>query len=81
MMPAILIPDVPEFSPIAEAVSGQGGTVTRLGAHLRCATERTLVIDRAHTGMIDAVWFGCLVGGIEGRIEEFSDATLRIAAP
>ena len=79
-MPAIYFPDVPEYQPLIEAISGQSGIrCSRAGGYVALASSGEIRVRRADTGLIEAVWFGALVGGFEGRVEKFDDKELRIA--
>jgi len=79
-MPAIYFPDVPEYRPLIEAISGQRGIqCSRAGGYVALASSGEIRVLRADTGLIEAVWFGALVGGFEGRVAKFDDKELRIA--
>ena len=39
-----------------------------------------VVIERSETGLKEAVWFGCLTAGLDGRISEFTSDRLRLVA-
>ncbi len=78
-MPALFVLDVPEFAALVEYAETQAElTVTHLGEYRKIRGTREIIIPRAATGMGQAVWFGALVGGIEGAIMEFSETRLVI---
>ena len=79
-MAGFYILDVPEFA----------GLVTAAGKHKRWQVhpvragyrfiefDGELTIKRADTGFTEAVWFGCLTAGLDGRIKEFSTDRLTL---
>jgi hypothetical protein len=78
-MAVLYVLDVPEFSPLVDFANGAVDlTVTDHGAYKKIKAVDTLTIPREDTGMDPAIWFGALVGGFEGRVEEFSESFLKI---
>lgn len=79
-MPAIYFPDVPEYRPLIDALASRED-VQRESAQgyvaFRSTTEVTL--RREELGVVEAVWFGALVGGYEGTITRFDDQELRLS--
>lgn len=77
----IYVLDVREFDPLIEAARGN----ERCRVHNVVAGYRFVEFDgpveinRAQTGLGEAVWFGCLTAGLDGKITEFTERTLRIA--
>ena len=53
-------------------------TVDRANGYVRVAADAEIVIERAPTGMNEAVWFGLTVAGFDGEIREFTSDRLRI---
>lgn len=79
-MPSLFVLEVPEFAPlIAGAASGH--TVRRRGGYALIESAEKIVVERAKSGLGDAVWFGALTGGYEGRVVEFSAERLVIGKP
>ena len=81
-MPAALyVLDCREFAPLVDAGRRAADvTVEAHGHYLRLSSPRQLRLERAATGLNDAVWFGAPTGGIEGRIVRFDGEVLEIAA-
>jgi len=78
-MAIIYVPDVPEFSPLVDfSERASELSVTNHGSYRKIEAADKLTISRVDTGMDPAIWFGALVGGFEGNIEEFSEHTLTI---
>ena len=78
-MPVLFVPDVPEYAPLVDYAAGQAGlSVSTLGAYREIRGDREISIPRAATGLGQAVWFGALVGGLQGEILEFSETRLVI---
>ena len=79
-MPSLFVLDVPEFAPLI-AGAGVDHRVQRRAGYALIEAAETIVVDRAKSGLGDAVWFGALTGGYEGRIVEFSAERLVIGKP
>ncbi|HVM77645.1 MAG TPA: hypothetical protein VMU06_01410 [Stellaceae bacterium] len=80
-MPALYVLKVPEFRPlIACAERDPRLRTTDCGNYVRIDGDPELTIARSATGMGEALWFGSLVGGIEGRISEFDAEVIRLRA-
>lgn len=79
-MPRLFVLDVPEFAPlIAGAVADH--RVRRQGGYATIEAADAVVIERTRSGLGDAVWYGALTGGYQGRIVEFSADRLMIGKP
>ena len=79
-MPSLFVLDVPEFAPlIAGAASGHA--VRRRGGYAMIEAADKIVVERSRSGLGDAVWYGALTGGYQGRIVEFSADRLVIGKP
>ncbi len=80
-MPAALyVLDCPEFAPLVNAGRlAADVTVEAHGQYQRLSSQRQLRLERATTGLNDAVWFAAPTGGIEGRIVRFDEDVLEIA--
>jgi hypothetical protein len=78
-MPSLFVLDVPEF---ASLIAGAGDhRVERRAGYVLIEAAEKIVVERAKSGLGDAVWFGALTGGFEGRIMEFSADRLVIGKP
>jgi hypothetical protein len=77
-MPSLFVLDVPEFAPLLKGAE-KTYRVSRKGGYAAIAAPDELVIERAASGLGDAIWYGALTGGYEGRVREFSAHRLRIA--
>ena len=79
-MPILFVLDVPEFAPLI-AGAAAGHRVERRGGYAMIKAAEKVVVERAKSGLGDAVWFGALTGGYEGRVVEFSADRLVIGKP
>jgi hypothetical protein len=70
-MPILFVLDVPEFAPLI-AGAAAGHRIQRRGGYAMIEAAEKVVVERAKSGLGDAVWFGALTGGYEGRVVEFS---------
>jgi hypothetical protein len=74
--------DVPEFRPLAQAAA----KISRCKVHDVIAGyrfvefDREITIRRSDTGLKEAVWFGCLTAGLDGKIAEFTSDEIRLVA-
>jgi hypothetical protein len=80
MMPCLFVLDVPEFAPLI-AGAAAGHSVRRRAGYAMIEAPDRIIVERAKSGLGDAVWFGALTGGYEGRIVEFSAERLVIGKP
>lgn len=73
-MAGFYVLDVAEFAPMVEAARAD----PRARVHEPVAGYRfvefadRISIDRQATGLEEAVWFGCLTAGLDGKIAEFT---------
>ena len=74
--------DVPEFAPLAEAAvrTGKAREERKIGCYRHIVFEDRLDIDRADTGLTEAVWYGCLTAGLDGKISQFDSQRLTLVA-
>jgi hypothetical protein len=79
-MPSLFVLDVPEFAPLIAAASADH-RVRRQRGYAMIESPETIVVERRKSGLGDAVWYGALTGGYEGRIVEFSADRLVIGKP
>jgi hypothetical protein len=73
---------VPEFSSLIDAAMKSGGcTVHPKHGHYQFVEfENEIEIMRYDTRMNEAVWFGCLTGGLDGKIAHFDRDRLKLVA-
>ncbi len=73
--------DVPEFAPLAEAAlrTGKCQEGQKTGCYRLIIFNDALDIDRHDTGLGEAVWFGCLTAGLDGKIIRFDSQRLSLA--
>lgn len=80
-MSGFYVLDVPEFAPVAAAARA----LERCRVHAPRAGyiyvefDGEIEITREATGLGAAVWFGCLTGGLDGRIVRFDATRIRLA--
>lgn len=74
--------DVPEFAPLADAAlrTGRAREEEKIGCYRFIAFDDRLDIDRADTGLTEAVWYGCLTAGLDGKIAQFDSQRLTLVA-
>lgn len=79
-MPSIYFPDVPEYRPLVQAAAKLPEVQRkRSGGYVAFTSPQPIRIRREQTGLVEAVWFGALVGGYDGRVVKFNDEELEIA--
>ena len=68
-MPSLYVLDVPEFAPLVAAARQKAGfeIAGPKAGYFRIATEGQLRIDRAETGLPEALWFGAFTAGYDGE--------------
>lgn len=80
-MSGFYVLDVPEFAPLVVAA----GNLARCRVHAPRAGyifvefDSQIEIARSDTGLGEAVWFGCLTGGLEGKILSFDGVSIKLA--
>jgi hypothetical protein len=73
--------DVPEFASVVTAAKA----IERCRVHepkrgyIFVQFDGEVEIKRAATGLGEAVWFGCLTGGLDGKIVAFDAERIRLA--
>jgi len=72
--------DVPEFAPLTRAAELIPDVVVHpaLGGYRFVQFSGAIDIPRAATGLNEAVWFGCLTGGLDGKIARFDRDVIRL---
>jgi hypothetical protein len=81
-MSGFFVLDVPEFAPILEAARALKNckvNPARAG-YVFVEFSGEVVIERHRASMSEAVWFGCMTGGLEGKIISFDAAQIRLAS-
>lgn len=80
-MSGFYVLDVPEFAPLVRAAE----------QHERCRVHPVIAgycyiefdgeieIKRNMTGLGEAVWFGCLTAGLDGKITSFTSDAIKLA--
>ncbi len=73
---------VPEFASLIDAVmkSGANRIHPRRGHYQFVEFESEIEILRRDTRMTEAVWYGCLTGGLDGKIAHFDADRLKLVA-
>jgi len=80
-VPSLFIPDVPEYVSVREVIERQEGvTVRRHRTHVEFEFDHELVVDRAETGLRHALWYSCVGGLLDSRVEQFDKAALKVVA-
>jgi hypothetical protein len=74
--------DVPEFSSLRTAAMKSGRCVVhpKRGHYQFIEFENEVEILRRDTEMTEAVWYGCLTGGLDGKISHFDSERLKLVA-
>lgn len=74
--------DVPEFAPLAAAAlrTGKAREEKKIGCYRFIAFEDRLDIERTDTGLTEAVWYGCLTAGLDGKIARFDSQRMTLVA-
>jgi hypothetical protein len=74
--------DVPEFSSLVDAAMKSGRCkIHQKSGHYRFVEfENEIEILRRDTRMNEAVWYGCLSGGLDGKITHFDGDRLKLMA-
>jgi hypothetical protein len=73
--------DVPEFAPVVMAAK----EIERCRVHapkrgyIFVQFDGEVEISRIATGLSEAVWFGCMTGGLDGKIVAFDADRIKLA--
>ena len=81
-MSGFFVLDVPEFRPLVTAALRSErcrAHPTKRGYHY-VEFDTEVEIHRADTGMNEAIWFGCLTAGLDGKIARFDSERIRLVA-
>jgi hypothetical protein len=81
-MSGFYVLDVPEFSSLVDAAmkSGRCKVHPKRGYYQFVEFENEIEILRHDTSMSEAVWYGCLTGGLDGKIAHFDSDRLKLIA-
>ena len=79
-MSGIYVLDVPEFSALTRSAERNPNCIVHpaIGGYRYIQFSGALDIQRSDTGLQEAVWFGCLTGGLDGKIASFTKDAIRI---
>ncbi|MBS7707771.1 hypothetical protein [Chelatococcus asaccharovorans] len=80
-MSGFYVLDVPDFRSLVENARRDPACTVHdvVAGYTFIEFHEEIEIDRAATKLGEAVWFGCLTGGLDGRITHFSPGKLRLA--
>ena len=80
-MSGFYVLDVPEFAPVVTAARAidRCRVHEQRGGYVFIEFDGEVEISRASTGLAEAVWFGCMTGGLDGRIVRFDAAGIKLA--
>jgi hypothetical protein len=81
-MSGFYVLDVLEFSSLVDAAmkSGRCKLHPKRGHYRFVEFENEIEILRRDTRMSEAVWYGCLTGGLDGKITHFDSDRLKLVA-
>jgi hypothetical protein len=81
-MSGFYVLDVREFSSLVDAAmkSGRCKLHPKRGHYRFVEFENEIEILRRDTRMNEAVWYGCLTGGLDGKITHFDSDRLKLVA-
>lgn len=80
-MTAILLLDIPENQSILDAARQDPAvSVRRVGSYFHVSSAEGIEIDRPTQDCRYAVWFSCLAGLDEARVDRFDKQALRVVA-
>lgn len=81
-MSGFFVLDVPEFAPLIAAAlkSPNCKAHPKRNDYHFVEFQNEIEIRRSDTQMTEAVWYGCLTGGLIGKITQFDGEWLKLAA-
>lgn len=81
-MSGFYVLDVPEFASLIDAAtkSGRCTVHAKRGHYQFVEFDNEIEILRRDTRMNEAVWYGCLTGGLDGKITHFDGERLNLVA-
>ena len=82
MTPTLFVLDAPEFLPIVDVGRARADIAVKgpIAGYFSLSTESDLLIERAETGLTEALWFGAVTGGYRGGAMTLDSGALRIRA-
>jgi hypothetical protein len=80
-MSGFFILNVPEFAPILATAAHNGRCRPQppRAGYTFVEFDGEIELLRADTGVSEAVWFGCLTAGLDGKIVQLNSERLRLA--
>ena len=80
-MSGFYVLEVPEFASILQVARSieQCRVHAPRGGYVYVEFDGEIEIERAATRLSEAVWFGCLTGGLDGKIVSFDAERIRLA--
>lgn len=81
-MSGIFVLEVPEFAPLVEAARHNDRCQVHQprGGYRFIEFHDSMTLNRSDTGLKEAVWFGCLTGGLDGKIAEFTSERIKLVS-
>ena len=81
-MSGFYVLDVPEFAPVVRAakVNERCRVHAPRRGYIFVEFDGEIEIERAATNLGEAVWFGCMTGGLDGKIKVFDSQRIRLSA-
>lgn len=79
-MSGFYVLDVPEFSSLVRAVGQNQNCIVHpaLGGYRYVQFSGSIELQRRDTELQEAVWFGCLTAGLDGKIASFTKDAIRL---
>jgi hypothetical protein len=73
---------VPEFASLVDAATKSGNCKVhpKIGHYQFVEFDGEIEVLRSNTRMNEAVWFGCLTGGLDGKIAHFDGERLKLVS-
>jgi hypothetical protein len=80
-MSGFYVLDVPEFAALVAAVRHLESCRVHPArrSYIYVEFDGLIEIERKTTNLGEAVWFGCLTGGLDGKIDTFDSERIRLA--
>lgn len=81
-MSGFFVLDVPEFASLVAAAQRNDHCKVHpaLAGYRFVEFHDAVAIERSDTGLNEAVWYGCLTGGLDGKIAEFTSEQLKLVS-
>jgi hypothetical protein len=80
-MSGFYVLDVAEFDPLIRAAEQHRDCRVHpvIAGYRYVEFDGTIEITRESTGLGEAVWFGCLTAGLDGKITSFTSQAIKLA--